>query len=80
MLSLFGVLDASTFLSAFAVGLIICYLVQPRPRVVVKFPNPLTADAVTYNDGSGASPSCYKYRAEKHSCPLDGSQVEPQPV
>jgi len=65
------------FILSFAVGLFFCYISQPKPDVIVKFPSPYNADKVTYK---GDDSSCYKYRADKVSCPRDQSMIKEQPV
>ena len=77
MVSLFGSLNAPTFIAAFLVGMVICYFVEPAPQVVVKFPTPRTAGKITYRDESD---NCYRYRAEKHACPVVASRVKEQPI
>jgi hypothetical protein len=65
------------FLLAFAVGLVICYVLEPRKKVVLKFPSPTNAGKVTYVDKQG---QCYKYNVEKlDACP-NNATVKPQPV
>lgn len=76
-MTLFSMLNAPAFITAFIVGVIICYYKSPPPQVVVKFPSPHTAGKVTYRDESD---SCYRYNAEKKACPLDRSKVFEQPI
>ena len=65
------------FFAAFALGLLACYVMAPRPTVVLKFPTPFNAGSVVYQD---AAESCYKYDATKVACPLDRGAVKPQPI
>ena len=65
------------FLISFAVGLFFCYISQPKPQIIMKFPSPYNAGKITYRDDDN---NCYKYKAEKVECPLDRSLVKPQPV
>lgn len=65
------------FFLAFAVGLFYCYLTSPKPEVIVKFPSPWNVGKVTYKNKDD---TCYKYDAEKVTCPLDKSLIKPQPV
>jgi hypothetical protein len=51
-------------------------MVSPAPHVVVKFPSPYNQDIV-YRDKSN---TCYKYQADKGSCPMDKSAIKSQPV
>ena len=76
-MTLLGLLNAPAFIGSFIIGVIICYFSNPPPDVVVKFPTPHSAGKIMYRD---ASDSCFKYRAEKHACPLDKSKVREQPI
>lgn len=66
-----------SFILAFAVGLLFCYLTNPKPELVLKFPSPQNAGKITYKDKADG---CYKYRAEKVSCPSDAKLVKDQPI
>lgn len=70
--------DPLYFILAFAVGLLYCYISHPTPDVVVKFPSPYNADVVTYKDEQ--TNSCYKYKADKVTCPRDRGLIKVQPV
>ena len=65
------------FLVAFGLGLLYCYISKPKPQVVLKFPSPTNVGKVTYKSGDG---SCYKFKANKESCPLDKDLIKPQPL
>lgn len=65
------------FVLSFAAGLLYCYLTNPKPEVILKFPSPYNADQVTYKD---KNETCYKYKAEKVECPLDKSLIKAQPI
>lgn len=65
------------FFIAFAVGLLICYITNPSPEIIIKFPSPYNSGNVVYKDKSD---SCYKYDAEQVSCPMDKSLIKPQPI
>lgn len=65
------------FFIAFAVGLMLCYVTNPKPDVVVKFPSPYNAGQVIYKDKAN---QCYKYQADKVSCPADKKLIKPQPI
>ncbi len=65
------------FLLSFAIGLFFCYISQPKPQIVMKFPSPYNAGKITYRDDDD---NCYKYKAEKVECPVDKSLIKPQPV
>lgn len=63
------------FLIAFAIGISYVYFVNPKPRVVIKYPNPYNSGKITYQDDAS---NCYKYKATKVSCPKEG--IIPQPI
>lgn len=65
------------FFISFAVGLLLCYIWNPKPQVIMKFPSPYNAGQIIYKD---KSESCYKYDASKVSCPADKSLIKDQPV
>jgi hypothetical protein len=65
------------FFVSLAVGLFMVYIFNPPPQVVVKFPSPYNAGKITYKDKHD---SCYIYRADKVSCPIDRSVIKPQPL
>jgi hypothetical protein len=65
------------FFAAFAIGLLACYVMAPRPEVVVKFPTPYNAGTVVYRDKAD---SCYAYDATKSECPRDPSAIRTQPI
>jgi hypothetical protein len=70
-------INLKVFLLAFAFGLLACYMMAPAPEVVVKFPSPYNAGQVVYKDKAG---TCFKYKADKSSCPRDQSSVKQQPI
>lgn len=74
---LLGKLRPLYFFSAFAIGLLFCYIITPPPEVVVKFPSPFNAGRVTYKDKAR---TCFQFDASKVSCPIDRSLIKPQPI
>jgi hypothetical protein len=65
------------FFIAFALGLLICYVCNPSPEVVLKFPSPYNVNNVVYKDKGD---SCYKFDASKVSCPIDQNLIKAQPI
>lgn len=74
---LFDKIHPLYFFLAFAVGLLMCYVTNPKPQVVVKFPSPFNAGKITYKDNNN---TCYRYQASKVSCPVDKNLIKPQPI
>jgi hypothetical protein len=65
------------FFIAFAVGLFFCYVTNPKPELVLKFPSPYNAGKIVYHDKAN---NCYKYSADKVECPADKTLIKPQPI
>lgn len=65
------------FFLAFAVGLFYCYITNPKPELVMKFPSPQNAGKIVYHDKEN---NCYKYKADKVSCPSDKKMIKDQPI
>lgn len=65
------------FFVSLAIGFLLVYIMTPPPNVVVKFPSPYNAGKVVYKDKSD---TCYKYDAEKQTCPADKTLIKPQPL
>ena len=69
MLGLFGKLNPTVFFLSLCFGLFMCYITNPVPEIIIKYPNPDDHDhdnVVTYIDEAS---NCYKYDIEKTSCP-----------
>ncbi len=66
-----------TFFAAFALGLLLTYLMTPAPRLVVKFPSPYNAGHVTYKDDADA---CFKFNAQRVPCQSNSEGLLPQPI
>lgn len=62
------------FFGAFAFGLLACYILAPKPKVIVKFPNPFNAGNIVYTD---QAQNCFKFNADKVDCPAN---AKPQPI
>jgi len=65
------------FMIAFSLGIFFCYLTNPKPTIVYKFPSPTNAGKVVYKD---KNEQCYSYRATKEECPKDKSIIKAQPI
>lgn len=65
------------FFLAFGIGLFFCYITNPKPELVIKFPSPYNAGKILYKDKAD---SCYKYKADKVECPIDKSLIKEQPI
>jgi len=65
------------FLLSLGVGLLYVYLTTRTPEIIIKYPTPENAGKVVYRDTNEV---CYKYRAEKVSCPTDTTQLKQIPL
>jgi hypothetical protein len=65
------------FIVAFAISVLVVYIIQPAPTVVYKFPNPENVDKYTYK---GDDDECYKYKANEVKCPSDPSLILDHPL
>lgn len=70
-------IDPFYFISALAVGLLLCYLIAPTPEVIIKYPTPDTADDLIYKDDSD---NCYKFESTEVECPANVSKIHKIPV
>jgi hypothetical protein len=64
--------------ASFAVGLCVMMLTVPKPRLIIKFPSPETADTHVYKDSTHTQ--CFKIAAEPEECPVDGKGTKSQPL
>ena len=75
---IFDKIDPFVFFVSFGLGLMYCYITNPSPKVVLKFPSPYNTEKVIYHETGGDG--CYKYKADKVGCPTDKSLIKPQPI
>lgn len=54
------------FFLSLLIGFFIVYICYPVPKIIIKYPNPNTANNILYIDDNNV---CYKYRTEKIKCP-----------
>jgi len=67
-------LNWGAFLTALAIGMFFVYINTPKPKVVIKYPNPDNINNIVYKD---EAENCYMYKADKVECTKDKVQ---QPV
>lgn len=65
------------FIIAFAISMIIVYIMHPEPTVIYKFPNPNNTEKYTYQDDNK---NCYKYKATEVKCPSDPNLILEHPI
>jgi hypothetical protein len=74
---IFEKLNFLYFILAFSIGLFVCYLTNPKPEIVVKFPSPQNSGKIIYKDKSD---TCYKFKSTQTACPTDTSLIKSQPI
>jgi hypothetical protein len=67
-------LNIFSFIAAFSVGIVACYLMAPKPKLVVRFPTPLNAGNIVYKD---SDENCFVFKANKVQCT---KETKPQPI
>lgn len=73
---LFNRLNPIAFFVSFCIGLFICYIMAPKPTILIKYPNPETASFLTFIDNAT---NCYKYKIDIVKCPKDKSLIKEIP-
>ena len=76
MIKLFNRLNPIAFFLAFCIGLSICYIMAPKPTVLVKYPTPETSGLLTFIDDAS---NCYKFKTKEVKCPKDKSLIKEIP-
>ena len=66
--------DPLYFFIGLAVGMLAVYVTTPVPDVVYKYPTPMNAGKVIYQDNSE---NCYKYKSEEVKCPEKDVEIVP---
>lgn len=69
---LFDKLDPLAFALSLGFGLMIVYVVAPRPRRVIRFPMPNNSGKIVYKD---ALQGCYVYKTENATCDKDAIDI-----
>ena len=77
MFNIFKKIDPIIFLISFTVGLFMCYITNPKPNIVIKYPNPDNAGKIIYKDDAE---TCYKYSSNEIKCPEDISKIIDNPI
>ena len=67
-------INVKIFFVSLCLGLFIVYLIQPKPKIVLKCPNPENENSVTYKDKT--LNECFKYKSELVDCPSDEKTIK----
>ena len=65
------------FLGAFTIGMIYIYISTPKPKIIIKYPNPYNCGKIVYRDKSD---TCFVFKAKKVTCPTDKKKIKQQPI
>ena len=77
MFRLLQKLDCGIFFISLCIGLFLCYITNPTPTVVIKYPNPDNNQLITYIDEAS---NCFKYNLDKVQCPKDANLIKEIPL
>ena len=69
-------IDLRCFFIALCMGLLLVYLLQPEPTIIIKCPTPDNEDKVKYIDKAG---NCFKYKSNEVECPSNKSDIKSCP-
>ena len=73
MFSLIKKINPIIFFISLCIGLFICYITSPEPKIIYKYPTPDNSHLTTYIDDAS---NCYKYKATKVDCPKDDDLIK----
>lgn len=65
------------FFAALFFGLMMCYILTPIPKIVIRHPTPENVDDIIYKDKSD---NCYKYEVDEIKCPKDKDLIKKHPI
>jgi hypothetical protein len=65
------------FIVCFCIGIFICYITQPEPKIIIQHPRPDNVHKVVYKDDNH---DCYKYESEEVDCPADMRMAIDHPI
>jgi len=65
------------FIVSFCIGIFICYITQPEPKIIVRHPRPDNVNNIVYKDDNN---DCYKYESEEVDCPADKRMTIEHPI
>tara|TARA_B100000768_G_C11017712_1_gene264785 strand:+ start:27 stop:260 length:234 start_codon:yes stop_codon:yes gene_type:complete len=65
------------FFAALFFGLMMCYILTPTPKIVIRHPSPENVNDIIYKDKSD---NCYKYEVDEIKCPKDKDSIKKHPI
>ena len=75
MFNLFNKINPVVFIISLCIGILYCYIYQPSPTIIIKYPTP--EHSPIYKDKAGM---CYKYKTDDVPCPQDISKISKIPI
>ncbi len=72
-MKLFNKLNPFAFFISFCIGIFICYITSPKPKLIIQYPSPENVGINKYIDKNS---NCFKYVAKKIPCPIDKSKIK----
>lgn len=72
-----GLINVKVFLISLFVGLLFVYLSTPTPTIIYVYPTPDNVNDIEYVDMAN---NCFKFEANKVTCPSDMKNVKDIPI
>jgi hypothetical protein len=76
-MTILNYIDPFWFLISLGIGLMYTCITSAPPEIVIKYPTPYNANAITYTDMAGV---CYKYQVIPVATPQDTSKIRKMPL
>jgi len=73
MLNLLRKINPLLFFISFAFGLFMCYITNPKPNIIIKYPTPENSGKIIYKDNAN---TCYKYESKEVDCSKNTNIIE----
>ena len=65
------------FVISLCIGLLFCYIFNPTPELIIKYPTPENVHDMVYEDDAD---NCYKFTSEEVTCPKNKGDINDIPV
>ena len=72
-MNLFQKINMNYFLISFCIGIFVCYITKPIPKIIFKYPTPNNVKDTIFTD---KHENCYKYESETVECPIDKNKIK----
>ena len=71
------IIEPFPFFMAIFVGLMMCYVMTPIPKIIFRHPTPENVKNTIYQDESD---NCYKYDVDEVKCPANKNTIKEHPI